>query len=573
MLFTAAFGMTAYADKAIKTVGIKVTGTVNAGSPIGDEKLEIKPQGSRYTVNHYEVLNEGPSWKETDVPDIKIHLQAEDGYYFRVNAASQVHIDGAEYVTATREDNAYALIVEVKLPSLALQASSINEANLTNTTASWTESLGAGSYETKWKRDGKTIGVVRTVQGTSHDVSAFFTKAGVYSFQVRGVSAQNPDFRGPWTESNDIVVTEEMASAQRAKNAAAESAGTWEANGDKWTQSANAYVCNGPFKISEINPGASIVLTKNENYWDAANVSLEKLNFRYILDTSTALTAYENGEVDGIRSIPAGDIARLKAENAGVVVTPNYGTVYYNINCGKEPYNNPKVRKALALAIDRNALINNVAQLDATPAYSWMAPGYVIDGKDITEGRSDFDLKPTADPEAAKAALAEAGYANPAAFPTIHLSYYSDDNAKKVAEAMAEMLTGNLGVKVEVSSADWAVFYDAVQNGDYEVAAMGWSADYVNPMSFLPLLYTDDVANSLFYSNSNYDALVDRIRSERDSAKFAELVKQADETVSVEYPVLPLYYKSNTYLMHNYVSGVYMTSNGNLYFKKAVVSK
>ena len=235
MLFTAAFGMTAYADKAIKTVGIKVTGTVNAGSPIGDEKLEIKPQGSRYTVNHYEVLNEGPSWRETDVPDIKIHLQAEDGYYFRVNAASQVHIDGAEYVTATREDNAYALIVEVKLPSLALQASSINEANLTNTTASWTESLGAGSYETKWKRDGKTIGVVRTVQGTSHDVSSFFTKAGVYSFQVRGVSAQNPDFRGAWTESNDIVVTEEMASAQRAKNAAAESAGTWEANGDKWS--------------------------------------------------------------------------------------------------------------------------------------------------------------------------------------------------------------------------------------------------------------------------------------------------------------------------------------------------
>ena len=348
---------------------------------------------------------------------------------------------------------------------------------------------------------------------------------------------------------------------------------TLEANGDKWTQTAATYVCNGPFKISEINSGASVVLTKNENYWDAANVSLEKLSFRYILDTSTALTAYENGEVDGIRSIPSGDLARLKAENAGVVVTPNYGTVYYNINCGKEPYNNPKVRKALALAIDRNALINNVAQLDATPAYSWMAPGYVIDGKDITEGRSDFDLKPTADPEAAKAALAEAGYANPATFPTIHLSYYSDDNAKKVAEAMAEMLTGNLGVKVEVSSADWAVFYDAVQNGDYEVAAMGWSADYVNPMSFLPLLYTDDVANSLFYSNSNYDALVDRIRSERDSAKFAELVKQADETVSVEYPVLPLYYKSNTYLMHNYVSGVYMTSNGNLYFKKAVVSK
>lgn len=236
MLFTAVFGFSAYADDtAIKTVGLKVTGTIDAGSLHGDEKLEFKPAGSRYTVNHYEILNEGSSWKETDVPDIKVHLQAEDGYYFRVNAASQIHLEGAEYVTATREDNAYSLIVEIKLPSLALQASSIKEANLTATTASWTESLGAGSYETKWKRDGKSIGLVRTVQGTSHNVSQIFTKAGTYSFQVRGVSAQNPDFRGPWTASNEIVVTEEMASAQRAKNAAAESAGTWQANGDKWS--------------------------------------------------------------------------------------------------------------------------------------------------------------------------------------------------------------------------------------------------------------------------------------------------------------------------------------------------
>jgi len=135
------------------------------------------------------------------------------------------------------------------------------------------------------------------------------------------------------------------------------------------------------------------------------------------------------------------------------------------------------------------------------------------------------------------------------------------------------MLTTNLGVKVEVSSADWAVFYDAVQNGNSEVAAMGCSADYLNPMSFLPLLYTNDVANISFYSNPTYDAIVDQIRSERDPAKFAELVRKADETVSAEYPVLPLYYKSSTYLLHSYVSGVYMISNGNLYFKNAVVSK
>ena len=346
---------------------------------------------------------------------------------------------------------------------------------------------------------------------------------------------------------------------------------TIEANGDKWTNTAEAYVCNGPFKITEMNMGESIVLEKNENYWDAENVTLEKLTFRYILQTDTALTAYESGEVDGDRTIPSSDLARLKAENAGLVSTPNYGTVYYDFNCSKEPYDNVLVRKALCLAIDREALINNVAQVDGQAAFSFLAPGYVIDGKDVTEGRSDYELSATADVEAAKAALAEAGYPDGEGFPTVQLSYYSDDNVKKIAEAIAEMWEQNLGITVEVSSADWAVFYDAVQSGNYEVAAMGWSADYVNPMSFLPLLYTDDVTNNCFYSNTEYDAVVDQIKVEKDPAKFAELVQQADSIVSAEYPVLPLYYKSNTYLIKDYIKGVYMVSSSNIYFKNAQV--
>ena len=348
---------------------------------------------------------------------------------------------------------------------------------------------------------------------------------------------------------------------------------TVDANGDTWSTKADTYVCNGPFKVSEINMGESVVLTKNENYWDAANVSLEKLTFRYILDLSTALTAYESDQVDGVRNIPAGDIARLKAENAGTHTINVYGTVYYTFNCEKEPYNNPLVRKALNLAIDRESIINNVAQLDAQPAYSILAPGYVVDGKDILEGRSTFEMSPNADVEAAKAALAEAGYPDGEGFPTIQLSFYSDDTVKKVAEAIQEMWQNNLGITVEVTSADWAVFYDGVQHGNYEVAAMGWSADYVNPMSFLPLLVTGDVTNNSFYSNPEYDALVEQIKVEKDPATFAQLVKEADELLSSDYPVMPLYYKADTYLLKDYVSGVYTDSSTHIYFKHAVVNK
>lgn len=346
---------------------------------------------------------------------------------------------------------------------------------------------------------------------------------------------------------------------------------TVEANGDQWTTKAETYVGNGPFKVTEIKTGESYVLEKNENYWDADNVTLEKLTYRYILDVATALTAYENGEVDGVRTIPSSDMARLKADNAGVQTAGSYGTVFYDINCSVAPFDNVLVRKALNLAIDRESIINNVAQIDAVPAFSFYAPGYVVDGKDLTEGRSTFEMSATAEIEAAQAALAEAGYPNGEGFPTLQLSYYSDDNVKKIAEAIKEMWETNLGITVEISSADWGVFYTDVQAGNYQVAAMGWSADYVNPMSFLPLLYTDDVTNNSFYSNPDYDALVDQVKTENDPAMFASLVKQADELVSADYPVLPLYYKANNYLLKDYVDGVYMTASSNLYFKNAVV--
>ncbi len=348
---------------------------------------------------------------------------------------------------------------------------------------------------------------------------------------------------------------------------------TIEANGDQWTASADTYICNGPFKITEMNMGESMILEKNENYWDAANVTLDKLTLRYVLDTSTALTAYESGEVDGIRNIPSADYARLKAENAGVQTVPNYGTVWYNINCSKEPYNDPLVRKALNLAIDRQSIINNVVQVDATPAYNFLAPGYVVNGKDITEGRSDRGLGPNADPEAAKAALAEAGYPNGEGFPTIQLSYYADDTVKKVVEAMAEMLQTNLGVNVEVTSNDWAIFYENVQNGDYDVAAMGWTADYTHPMSFLPLLVTGDANNNSFYSNPEYDALVEQAKSETDPEVAADLILQAEDVAMDEYPFINLYYKTNDFLMKDYVKGYYMLSNGNLCFKNVTISK
>ncbi|MDR2566096.1 MAG: peptide ABC transporter substrate-binding protein [Bifidobacteriaceae bacterium] len=344
---------------------------------------------------------------------------------------------------------------------------------------------------------------------------------------------------------------------------------TIEANGDQWTNQAASYVGNGPFKMEEINLGESYVLVKNPNYWDAANVKLEKITFRMIPDPSTALVAFEGGEIEGQLTVPSSDIARLKTSDSGLVVTPAYATTWYNINNTKAPYDNVLVRKALNLAVDRDALINEVLQNGGSPAYSPVAPGYTVDGEEYAEGRSTFDLSPKADPEAAQAALAEAGYPGGQGFPTLQLSYYTDDTTKLMTEALADQLETNLGITVEISNEDWAVYYDNTQAGNYEVGAMGWGADYFHPMTFLQLFKTGDVNNNVFYSNPEYDALVTAAQAETDPVAALDLMRQADAIASAEYPVLSLFYRANLMLVSPDLKGVYRTVLNNLYFKSA----
>ncbi|MEA4899057.1 MAG: peptide ABC transporter substrate-binding protein [Eubacteriales bacterium] len=346
---------------------------------------------------------------------------------------------------------------------------------------------------------------------------------------------------------------------------------TVERNGDRWTASPETYVCNGAFMISEMNLGESVVLTKNPNYYDADAVKLEKITFRYISDPSTALLAYEAGEIDGSRTVPPSDYARLKADGAGVVAVASYGTVFYNFNCAKAPFDNPLVRKAFSLAIDRSALINDVVQVDALPAYSNISPGYSIDGVDFVDGRSEFGLSADADMEGAKAALAEAGYPDGALFPEITLSYYTNENVKKIVEAMAEMLKTNLNVPINIINEEWSVYYPNVQAGNFDLCAMGWSGDYVHPMTFLPLLVTGDVNNLGKYSNADYDALVAQAQVETDSVKAMEIMREADALASAEYPTLTLYYKTNTMLMKDKVQGYYLNPSDMLYLKTAEV--
>ena len=350
-------------------------------------------------------------------------------------------------------------------------------------------------------------------------------------------------------------------------------AATIEANGDKWTTSPETYISNGPFHVTDMKLGESITLEKNPYYYDADKVQLDKVTFRYITDNATALMAYEAGEIDGMNQVPASDYARLKANDDGFVLTPSYGTTYWDFNCAAEPFDNVLVRKAFNLAIDRYTLINDVLQMDAEPAFSFIAPGYVVDGVDYTDDRSDFGLSDEADVEAAQEALAEAGYPNGEGFPEVTLYYYASDTVALVAQALANMLETNLNIKVKIDNADWAVYYADVLAGNYQLGAMGWSADYLHPMTFLPLAVTGDANNVAFWSNEEYDALVQKVQLSTDPSEAIEYIKAADELVGDNYVFLNPYYKNGTSLMHPYVQGYYINASQMMYLKTAFVSK
>lgn len=348
---------------------------------------------------------------------------------------------------------------------------------------------------------------------------------------------------------------------------------TIEANGDAWTLSPETYIVNGPFKVTEMNLGESVVMEKNEHYYGAENVNLQRVVFRYIKEQATALTAFEAGEIDGFREVPLADVPRLKAESDDFYSLPSYGTTYYLLNNGKAPYDDVNVRKALNLAIDRQALIDNVLMSSDTPATGLVAPGYSVDGVDYTEGRSDYGILPTPQIEEAQAALAEAGYPNGEGFPAMQLSYYTNPQVKLVVEALAQMWTDNLGIDVEISTEEWAVYYTNVQAGNYEVAAMGWGADYLHPMTFFPLFGTGESYNDTFYSNPAYDEKVAAAKKELDPQTAVTLMREAEDILMEAYPAVFLYYRNTNLMMKDYVKGWYLTPTNNLVLRDVTLEK
>ncbi|MCQ5055470.1 peptide ABC transporter substrate-binding protein [Agathobaculum butyriciproducens] len=352
---------------------------------------------------------------------------------------------------------------------------------------------------------------------------------------------------------------------------------TVEANGDAWATSADTYISNGPFMMTEWVPGSHITFSKNPNYWNAEAIKLDKLEFELIEDSNAAYSAYTSGEVDMIKDVPTEEIPSLQG-NKEFHVDPIIGTYYVSLNLQKEYFQDARVRKALSLAIDRNYVANTLMQGTYSPASAIVGPGWLdTDGSSFAENANggtpyidndNFD----ANLEEAKKLLEEAGYPNGEGFPQIEYTTNDAGYHKVVAEYLQQAWAA-IGIDLKVNIVEWASFTPMRRNGEFDVARNGWVGDYTDPSNILELFCTTNGNNDGKYTNADFDAAIEDSRVTTDATTRSADLHKAEDLLMEDAGCIPIAYYNDFWLQSSKITGSWHSANGFWYFMYADITE
>lgn len=352
---------------------------------------------------------------------------------------------------------------------------------------------------------------------------------------------------------------------------------TVEANGDAWATSAETYISNGPFYVSEWVPGSYIMMSKNPYYWNADAIKLDGIKWNLIEDSNAAYSAYQTGEVLMIKDVPTEEIPSLKG-NADFYVDPIIGTYYISMNLERDAFKDARVRKALSLAIDRDYVANTLMQGTYSPADNFMGPGWIdMDGKQFKDnangGQSYIDVNNyEADLEEAKQLLADAGYPDGEGFPTI--SYTTNDAGyHKVVAEYVQQAWAQLGIDLQVDIVEWASFTPMRRNGDFDVARNGWVGDYSDPSNMLDLFLSTNGNNDGKFNNADYDAAIYRSRETLDPTERSKALHDAEDILMEETGCIPVAYYNDFWLQSDKITGSWHSPYGYWYFMYADITE
>ncbi|MDG9668860.1 peptide ABC transporter substrate-binding protein [Hahella sp. CR1] len=325
-----------------------------------------------------------------------------------------------------------------------------------------------------------------------------------------------------------------------------------EKYGKDWTKKEHI-ATNGPYKLVEWLPNTHVKVTKNELFWDAANVKIDNVIFYPQEDAAALIKRMRAGEIDCIYKFPSGQIDWLRQNMPEETkIAPYLGTYYYPINTKRAPFTDKRIRQALSMAIDREIIMDKVLKTGELPAYSMVPPG-TSNYKEPSY--VTWKSMPMADRiTKAKELMKEAGYGDDKHLK-VQLRYNTDDNHKRIAIAVAQMWK-KIGVETELFNSEVKVHYAELKQGNFEVARAGWVADYNDPQNFLFLLEsTSKSLNYGNYDNPEYDKLMEDAYLESDLKKRAQIMGKAEAIAMEDAPIIPIYYYVSKNLVSTKIKG------------------
>ena len=259
-------------------------------------------------------------------------------------------------------------------------------------------------------------------------------------------------------------------------------------------------VSNGPFLLSAWRVNEKIRLVKNPGYWAADQVSLRTVDVLPLDNRTTALNLYMTGAADWLPTAYPPDLIDVLKDRPDFYGSPGMVVYYYRLNCSKKPFDDPRVRKALACAFDRRMIVEKLTRKGEVPTTTIVAPG--IPGYESPPSDLAYDV------ERARKLLAEAGYPGGRGFPAFTIVYNTDEGHKKIAEFMAAQWSKNLGVQANTQNKEWQAILEDVRRLNYDVERAGWIGDYRDPNTFLDMWQTKGGNNQTGWGDPFYDRLI-----------------------------------------------------------------
>ncbi len=335
-----------------------------------------------------------------------------------------------------------------------------------------------------------------------------------------------------------------------------------EEQGDEYAQTADNLLANGPYVPTEYNPSDGVVFEKNEEYWDKGNVDIETVDARVIGDAQTALNLYKSDELDVV-ALDSENVERF-ADSDEFTVEAAFETLILYFNNADETLANENIRKALQRGFDREEYVDGLLGGVSEPAYGLVPPEMAGPSEDESFREFTGDVIPEFDPDSARE-LYERGVEELGEEPTIEISVSDISTSQDAGTFLQSQWEENLGADVEVRILPFDALLEAAGEGEYQISASTWIADFNDPVNYLDLFTTNSSFNDPNFENEEYDDLISGAKSEEDPEPRMEMLRDAERLLlDEEAAIAPVYYAESaslvkpdiTYETHPFAPGV-----------------